>query len=70
MSGGPGAIRTPDLLIRSQMLYPTELRVLFKPFPRDTHAGGVREANKILGNYKKIMRTDDWCGLFAIFHLF
>ena|GEM_PF-6742480 len=25
--GAPGAIRTPDLLIRSQMLYPTELRV-------------------------------------------
>lgn len=25
--GAPGAIRTPDLLIRSQLLYPTELRV-------------------------------------------
>ncbi len=25
--GAPGAIRTPDLLIRSQMLYPAELRV-------------------------------------------
>ena len=27
VNGGPGATRTPDLLIRSQMLYPTELRV-------------------------------------------
>jgi len=25
--GAPGAIRTPDLLVRSQTLYPTELRV-------------------------------------------
>ena len=28
--GAPGAIRTPDLLIRSQLLYPTELRVHIK----------------------------------------
>ncbi len=27
LGGAPGAIRTPDLLIRSQMLYPAELRV-------------------------------------------
>lgn len=26
-AGTPGAIRTPNLLIRSQMLYPIELRV-------------------------------------------
>ena len=26
-SGAPGAIRTPDPLVRSQILYPTELRV-------------------------------------------
>ena len=25
-NGGPGAIRTPDPLVRSQVLYPTELR--------------------------------------------
>ena len=29
-SGGPVGIRTPNLLIRSQMLYPIELRVLKK----------------------------------------
>ena len=27
-NGAPGAIRTPDPLIRSQVLYPAELRVL------------------------------------------
>ena len=27
-SGAPGEIRTPDQLVRSQLLYPTELRVL------------------------------------------
>ena len=26
ISGAPGEIRTPDLLVRSQALYPTELR--------------------------------------------
>ena len=26
--GAPGEIRTPDLLVRSQALYPTELRAL------------------------------------------
>ena len=26
--GAPGEIRTPDLLVRSQTLYPTELRAL------------------------------------------
>jgi hypothetical protein len=25
--GGPGEIRTPDQLVRSQLLYPTELRI-------------------------------------------
>jgi hypothetical protein len=25
-NGAPGAIRTPDLLVRSQLLYPAELR--------------------------------------------
>ena len=27
IGGAPGAIRTPDPLVRSQILYPTELRV-------------------------------------------
>ena len=30
--GGPGKIRTPDLLIRSQALYPTELRARMADF--------------------------------------
>ena len=28
-SGAPGEIRTPDHLVRSQVLYPTELRALY-----------------------------------------
>ncbi len=28
LHGAPGAIRTPDPLVRSQVLYPTELRAL------------------------------------------
>ncbi len=31
--GAPGKIRTPNLLIRSQMLYPVELRALFCKTP-------------------------------------
>jgi hypothetical protein len=30
-NGAPGEIRTPDLLVRSQALYPTELRARGKP---------------------------------------
>jgi hypothetical protein len=29
LDGAPGVIRTPDLLVRSQTLYPTELRAQF-----------------------------------------
>ncbi len=32
-TGAPGEIRTPDLLVRSQTLYPTELRAHAFPFP-------------------------------------
>ena len=30
LNGAPGAIRTPDPLVRSQVLYPTELRARTK----------------------------------------
>ena len=30
MVGAPGGIRTPDRLVRSQVLYPTELQALFE----------------------------------------
>ena len=29
MSGAPGEIRTPDLVVRSHTLYPTELRAQY-----------------------------------------
>ncbi len=33
MNGAPGEIRTPDRLVRSQVLYPAELRAHLKQFP-------------------------------------
>ena len=43
--GAPGAIRTPDPLVRSQILYPTELRV--HPNPRLTCCAIQERANDI-----------------------
>ncbi len=43
--GAPGEDRTPDLLVRSQPLYPTELRALPPSFvPRGVN-GGTRTLN-------------------------
>jgi hypothetical protein len=40
--GAPGEIRTPDPLVRSQVLYPTELRAHINRFAiLDSHAGIV-----------------------------
>ena len=41
-NGAPGEIRTPDLLVRSQTLYPAELRAHFLKI-----ANGVLEANTL-----------------------
>lgn len=41
--GAPGAIRTPDLLVRSQILYPTELRVPRLPNTTITESRDFRE---------------------------
>ena len=43
--GAPGAIRTPDPLVRSQILYPTELRV--RVSLRFVKCRESREANNI-----------------------
>jgi hypothetical protein len=37
LNGAPGEIRTPDLLIRSQSLYPAELRAHTCGFERNQH---------------------------------
>ena len=37
--GAPGEIRTPDLMVRSHALYPTELRARIAKGPRFYHAG-------------------------------
>ena len=44
-SGAPEEIRTPNLLIRSQMLYPIELRALMGG-PEDGPRGGVPDSGK------------------------
>ena len=42
--GAPGEIRTPDRLVRSQVLYPTELRA--------REAANYRDAQALLSNLK------------------
>ena len=37
LDGAPGEIRTPDLLIRSQSLYPAELRAHTRGFELKPH---------------------------------
>ena len=47
-NGAPGEIRTPDPLVRSQMLYPIELRaqlLLGNWISWSSHLGRVRESN-------------------------
>ncbi len=57
-NGAPGRIRTSDLLVRSQTLYPTELRAHFEaahyPFPR----GGMSTCRSPLAGdfYSNLMR--------------
>ena len=58
--GAPGAIRTPDPLVRSQILYPTELRVRCKSLAcACDHLTATTEAN-----YRDGLRS--WQALFAI----
>ena len=45
--GAPGEIRTPDLLVRSQTLYPTELRARCPSDPKST--GGERGIRTLEG---------------------
>jgi hypothetical protein len=46
--GAPGEIRTPDPLVRSQVLYPTELRARVAKEPRILRAdvGSVHPDNR------------------------
>ncbi len=44
VTGAPGEIRTPDLLVRSQALYPTELRAQCKKTLRDDGAPALQRA--------------------------
>ena len=47
--GAPGVIRTPDLLVRSQLLYPAELRAhiaLLQPF-QDTEFRAEEQPSRV-----------------------
>ena len=50
-NGGPGAIRTPDPFVRSEVLYPTELRALVGDnlyYYKSTPLSGVEGRNNLL----------------------
>jgi hypothetical protein len=51
ISGAPGEIRTPDILLRRQMLYPTELRARGEQLPQCT-APAVFPATGISRNWQ------------------
>ena len=59
--GAPGEIRTPDLMVRSHALYPTELRALsFMILPRDARTdaesnGGERGIRTLDGATNPIL---------------
>ena len=42
LAGAPGETRTPGLLVRSQPLYPTELRAPMVTYPAQSRAGDGR----------------------------
>ena len=52
-SGAPGGIRTPNLLIRSQALYPVELRAQF-----GTHAFTIRSPDQATVNQTGDLPSD------------
>ena len=55
-SGTPEGTRTPDLLIRSQSLYPTELPAHFLPLSRALRYNimGIEKCQALFWNFSKI----------------
>ena len=60
--GAPGEIRTPDRLVRSQVLYPTELRAReafyyldFQPALSTKSSGGERGIRTLDGAFDPIL---------------
>ncbi len=61
LDGTPGGIRTPDLLLRRQLLYPTELlaRIVSRgsiPFAEAPSASGADD-----GNRTHVSSLEGWC---------
>ena len=48
-SGAPGGIRTPDLLVRSQTLYPAELQARRQKILTQARSAHLPAGRKILG---------------------
>ncbi len=61
MPGAPGGTRTPDLLLRRQLLYPVELRARGLPPEEDGRGGGIRTHDPLLPKqmrYQTALRPD------------
>jgi hypothetical protein len=63
-SGAPGETRTPDLLVRSQPLYPTELRARYEYYSGATRffrSGAERGLRKMKARRLKAMEWRQKC---------
>ena len=61
MLGVPGGTRTPDLLLRRQLLYPVELRALGGDAGNNGRGGGIRTHDPLLPKqirYQTALRPD------------
>ena len=59
--GVPGGTRTPDLLLRRQLLYPVELRALEGKAGNNGRGGGIRTHDPLLPKqmrYQAALRPD------------
>ena len=64
----PGGTRTPDLLLRRQLLYPVELRALEGETRRNGRGGGIRTHDPLLPKqmrYQTALRPDTRSGILA-----
>ena len=62
----PGGIRTHNLLIRSQLLYPVELQTRYRAYDRESHIGkldkALEEANAM--GRTVVSMKDNWNAIF------
>ena len=66
--GVPGGTRTPDLLLRRQLLYPVELRALEGESKKIGRGGGIRTHDPLLPKqmrYQAALRPDTRDGILS-----